>query len=44
MNKSDYERLQIRLLLFEEMDVICNSDFFVEEDWRDDNVDNDGWT
>jgi hypothetical protein len=44
VDKKEYERLQFRLLFFEKTDVVCESDFFVEEDWRDDNADNDGWT
>lgn len=43
MDNNDYKRLQIKLLFFDETDVIRTSGFN-ENDWEDDNADDNGWT
>jgi hypothetical protein len=43
MDKSKYEKLKMLFLLFGETDIVCTSNAF-EEDWKDENADDNGWT
>ena len=44
MNKKEYERLKILLLLFDETEAVRTSGEIFEEDWNDGNADSNGWT
>ena len=45
VDKRDYEKLKLNLLLFEERDVVCVSvDDNDGDTWGDENADINGWT
>jgi hypothetical protein len=42
--KQEYEKMKLRLVSRNGVDVVCASGGNTEEDWFDDNVDAGGWT
>ena len=42
--KQEYEKMKLRLVSRDRVDVVCASNSGTEEDWFDDNVDAGGWT
>ncbi len=44
LEKQDYEDMKLRVVQRENRDVVCASNNYTEEDWKDDNADDNGWT
>ena len=45
MYNNEYKRVELQLLFFDEADIVRTSgDGYVEEDWKDENADQNGWT
>lgn len=44
LEKQEYEKMKLRLVSRNSVDVVCASNSDTEEDWFDDNVDAGGWT